>query len=370
MFQQYYQVNNVKCNNFYSALLETKATGHFAEFVLPEDHLQALQNVDIEQLTQETTKSLMHKKLCYLKDNFGKLRLFYSGGTDSHTILNVASDAGIVWDSAFMWFTSVNKDFSVDYEYKSAFEYIKQNNHLYKDLEIYNYTIEDYEVWFDEKTPYKYKDFYHGFRPCFDKIHTKNIDTENILAVHGAEKPLIYVNKQKEYFWVITDAVDYNNSIWHTDFFQDGFLPELAVKQAYLAKEYFQKVLPERTGWLDYKSSPNLIQHLGLDIPVATNRKTAKAHADDAWLNHKHKRAIEEIQLLGRQDIINAWLETSDLFINEMKDIPYGIDIVPVQVDCLNTTVNIAQNTQRIGAIFKLNNNNIELLSHKDISQC
>ena len=111
---QHYRVCNKTFTNYYSALLETKRTGQFAEFVLPDMHLDAIKSVDVDEIKQATNKSLMTKKLLHLKDDYGKLRLHYSGGSDSQTILDIADRAGIVWDSVFMWLTNTTGDFTTD----------------------------------------------------------------------------------------------------------------------------------------------------------------------------------------------------------------------------------------------------------------
>ena len=368
---QHYRVCNKTFTNYYAALLETKRTGQFAEFVLPDWHINAIINVDVEEVINSSNKSLMIKKLLYLKEIFGKLRLHYSGGSDSQTILDIAIEAGIVWDSVFMWLTNTTGDFSTDdREFKGAYEFIKQNKHLYKDLEIYRFSEQDYEVWFDREVPQKYTDFYQGFRPTWDQIYARHLDN-SVLNVHGAEKPFLY-KTESTYYWIQTDTVDSNLTINTCDFFQDSIFPQLAVKQAYSAKDYFQTLLPEQTGWLVFQKDPdynNISKYLGLSDPIEEWLKTNKANDPNRIGGHNNKShlAIKNMQALGRQDIVDAYLSTSEHFIRTFKDIPHGIHTDNIYIQGVGP-VTIGNRVLRIGAIFKLDQHSMELLPHNDIN--
>ena len=368
---QHYRVNGKQFNTYYSALLESKHTGHFTEFVLPDWHKNSLCTVDVKKIQKCSAKTLMKEKLLYLKDTYGQLRLHYSGGSDSHTILEIAQELGLIWDSVFMWLTNPTGDFDTDdIEFRGAYEFIKDNSHLYKELEIYRFSIGDYEVWFDKDVALKYTDFYHGFRPTWDQIYARNLDNK-ILNVHGAEKPTLY-KTNTTYYWTQTDTIDYNLSINTCDFFHDGLYPELAVKQAYQAKDYFSTVQPQKTGWLGFQKDSdyaNVSKYLSLSNPVEDWLKTNKA--DDkqriGGLNYKSHLAIKNIQKMGRQDIVDAWLNTGEHFIQTFKDVPYGINVDHQWIDSIGP-VSIGDRILRIGAIFKLNDDGMELLPHCDIN--
>ncbi|MBL96343.1 MAG: hypothetical protein CMF52_00860 [Legionellales bacterium] len=368
---QHYRVCNKTFTNYYSALLETKRTGQFAEFVLPDVHLDAIKSVNLDEIKQATNKSLMTKKLLHLKDIYGKLRLHYSGGSDSQTILDIADRAGIVWDSVFMWLTNTTGDFTTDdREFAGAYEFIKQNKHLYRDLEIYRFSERDYEVWFDQDVPQKYTDFYQGFRPTWDQIYARDLDN-SVLNVQGAEKPVLY-KTQSSYYWIQTDMVDSNLTINTCDFFQDSIFPKLAVKQAYSAKDYFENLFPDRTGWLGFQKDPdynNISKYLGLSDPVEEWLKTNKADDPNRIGGHNNKShlAIKNIQELGRQDIVDAYLSTSEHFIRTFKDIPHGIHTDNIYIQGIGP-VTIGNRVLRIGAIFQLNDSSLELLPHTDIN--
>ena len=339
--------------------------------MLPDVHLDAIKSVDVDEIKQATNKSLMTKKLLHLKDDYGKLRLHYSGGSDSQTILDIADRAGIVWDSVFMWLTNTTGDFTTDdREFAGAYEFIKQNKHLYRDLEIYRFSEQDYEVWFDQDVPQKYTDFYQGFRPTWDQIYARHLD-DSVLNVQGAEKPVLY-KTQSSYYWIQTDMVDSNLTINTCDFFQDSIFPELAVKQAYSAKRYFENLFPERTGWLGFQKDPdfkNISKYLGLSDPIEEWLKTNKADDPNRIGGHNNKShlAIKNMQALGRQDIVDAYLSTSEHFIRTFKDIPHGIHTDNIYIQGVGP-VTIGNRVLRIGAIFQLNDSSLELIPHTDIN--
>ena len=368
---QHYRVNGKQFNTYYSALLESKHTGHFTEFVLPDWHKNNLCTVDVKKIQQCSNRTLMKEKLLYLKDTHGKLRLHYSGGSDSHTILEISQELRLVWDSVFMWLTNTTGDFTTDdREFAGAYNFIKQNKHLYRDFEIYRFSEQDYEVWFDREVPQKYTDFYQGFRPTWDQIYARNLDNK-ILNVHGAEKPILY-KTNTTYYWKQRDAIDSNLSINTCDFFQDGLYPELAVKQAYGAKDYFTTVHPKKTGWLNLQKDPdyrNISYYLGLSDPIEEWLKTNKA--DDPYRigghNNKSNLAIKNMQALGRQDLVDAYLSTSEHFIRTYKDIPHGIQTDNIYIQGIGP-VTLGNRVLRIGAIFKLDQHSMELLPHNDIN--
>ena len=351
--------------------MESKRTGQFAEFVLPDVHLDAIKSVDVDEIKQATNKSLMIKKLRYLRDTYGQLRLHYSGGSDSQTLVDVAKEAGIVWDSVFMWLTNTTGDFTTDdREFAGGYEFIKQNKHLYEEFELYRFSEQDYEVWFDADVPQKYTDFYQGFRPTWDQIYARHLD-DSVLNIQGVEKPFLYKTKST-YYWIQTDVVDSNLTINTCDFFQDSVFPELAVKQAYSAKDYFQTLLPEKTGWLTFQRDPdysNISKYLALSDPVEEWMKFIKATDPNRIGGHNNKShlAIKNMQELGRQDIVDAYLSTSEHYIRTFKDIPHGIYTDNIYIQGVGP-VTIGNRVLRIGAIFQLHDSSLELLPHTDIN--
>jgi hypothetical protein len=89
---------------------------------------------------------------------------------------------------------------------------------------------------------------------------------------------------------------------------------------------------------------------------------------DEHHLNYKHRRTIQELETLGRQDIIKDWIAAGERLITECSSAPHGIRITEKKLDGYGT-VRMPQRINRIGAIYKLHATELELLDHKDISK-
>ena len=87
MFGQHYSVNGEKYTNYFSALRRSQELNSFAELIFPKWHIDKLQSVDVPLALSKSTSHWIDKKLNYITQNYKKLRLSYSGGTDCHTIL-------------------------------------------------------------------------------------------------------------------------------------------------------------------------------------------------------------------------------------------------------------------------------------------
>ena len=73
------------------------------------------------------------------------------------------------------------------------------------------------------------------------------------------------------------------------------------------------------------------------------------------------------MQALGRQDLVDAYLSTSEHFIRTYKDIPHGIQTDNIYIQGIGP-VTLGNRVLRIGAIFKLDQHSMELLPHNDIN--
>ena len=95
--------------------------------------------------------------------------------------------------------------------------------------------------------------------------------------------------------------------------------------------------------------------------------KSDKQYTNNSYINYKQLRQIQELQQLGRQDILTDWINCTKHLIETIKSAPYGIDIVEVQIPELGT-VQIPKKIDRIGAIYKILPNGLKLLDHTDIN--
>lgn len=362
MLGQYYKVGDKTFISPYEGLRESARTGLFAEYILPDSVKQSFLNINPNDLPDN--KILIKEKIDFLTDKFNNCRLHYSGGNDSHTILLASSSLKDV----YLYLRGLKNPEWIDEEYMFGVRYLKNGKF---DYTIKNYSIEHYEVWLDPETPYKYPDFYAGFTPTWYDILEPQEKHSDYFHIHGWDKPFLYA-KGDSYYWVILDHQDYLRAYQHCDFYQDHFYPQLAVSQVYSMAKYFKNKNPGLEGWAVYKLGDykeinfTLGRHVHCD-ETAQPIKTLQDFKTYGFLNYKQRRSIEEIASLGRTDIIEAYKKTCDQIIQDLKSVQHGINIKSVEAPIIGK-IDVPERINRIGAIYKLHNNGLELLPHCDVN--
>lgn len=366
MYQQHYQVGDKKFVGAYAGLYESALTGEYCHFILPEYHIQHFLSVDVPNLKNYTTKDLVKKKIAQLRDENDLIRLSYTGGQDSHTIMLTAQELGIRFDSLFTFTNSVVEDPYVEYEFVSGIEYARNTGMQHT---VHRPSIAEFEkVWKDPYSFTKYDDFYHGFAPHYSDVYFENYP-KDYFEIIGNDKPRYYC-KDGTYYWIITDFSDWCLNRKHEDFFLGSTCPELAVKQVTLGVEYLKKYYPNKQGFIDYKNvdTPSFCKHLSLVDSIDNKiRKTNEDHTEYGYLNEKHRRSITQLLEMGRRDIVDSWIEVSEFIDQSLKDAPHGIERRNVYVPEVDCQVKLTTNIVRTGAILKVLEDGLELIPHTDI---
>jgi hypothetical protein len=363
MNQQHYRVGEKTFVNAYAALYESAQTEQFSQGIAPQYHLDAYSAVDVARLQQYTTADLIRQKLSVLRQSHNKIRLHYTGGRDSHTILLAALDMGIDFDCVFTHTNSIVEDLYTEQEFTPGIEFA---NSVHMPNVVHRLGIEDFErVWTDPWCFTKYHDFYHGFAPVYSDLMLDKYDDYD-LELLGVDKPWYYVNGD-DYYWILNDATDYCIGRTHEDFFLGSVHPELTVKQVYQGYEFIKQ--RDKQGFVVYKDLPqkHFCRHLGLHdgIDVKYNEeKTRKDFHATGYFNNKHYRSMQQVLGMGRQDIVDAWRETSAHLVEQLSPAPYGLETRTI-LDGVKSTTTVA----RITAIFKITPTNLEMLPHTDINR-
>jgi len=356
--KQYYRVGSKTFKNFWAGLRESAQSGHFCEYIIPDDYKQSFLDINPQKLSDNYT--LMNQKAEYLLKNY-KCRLHYSGGIDSHTLVTLKK-----WPMYYMYLRGLIDVRHVDEEYMFGYDYLIENN---LPNQIRYITLDDYNVWKDLEAPFKYADYYNGISPTWLSGYAISQDTTYDLEVTGYEKPLLYRTKSA-YYWLLSNGFDTLSGTRRVDFFLDDYFPELAVKQVYTYYNYFLENYPNKFGFITWKSTQQLtlLKNMGRDINRPSQPfKSDKQYTNNSYINYKQLRQIQELQQLGRQDILTDWINCTKHLIETIKSAPYGIDIVEVQIPELGT-VQIPKKIDRIGAIYKILPNGLKLLDHTDIN--
>jgi hypothetical protein len=179
--------------------------------------------------------------------------------------------------------------------------------------------------------------------------------------------------KGDNFYWMLTNSYDeyicLNNPI---NFFGDGNVPEVAVIQAYLAKQFFQENLPNLQGGLSLHQIPielrPLYHHCLSRLPALTETiAIGTIMSKSSTLNLKNIRCIEEIISLGRMDICHSWNEKRQNLIDDLLDVPYGFRLHKTKTPIDNYKVNIdcPERILRIAALYRLDPDGLTEVSHE-----
>lgn len=377
MIGQHYSVSGKKFYSYYQALKHSKKTGTFAEYIIPRTHIESLLSVDVEFAFNKGLKYWVDKKLNWIFENFKKPKLLYSGGTDSHSILLWAMSLGHQFDSTATFLSSLQDDWNyVNSDLLLGKKFLQDNPCAAKNVEYFRPTIEMYEQLYLESStlPYWIPGWWVNFVLQQAPLYINQI-AETDCAVTGHFKPLI-VCKDSQYYWIITGTNDEYIQLPHEiSFFGDGYIPEVAVVQAYLAKNFYKTYLPEQSGVLSLHHIPFGLRptyHASLGRAPAMSKSLAIGTllGKSSSLNVRNQRAMEEMILLGRMDICNAWDQKKQQLINELQDVPYSFRLNKgrTPIDNYQTETDFPQRTARVGAAFRLDSDRLTEISPSDVN--
>lgn len=204
---------------------------------------------------EETIQQLCEKRCHQLRQQYDWLCLWLSGGYDSQTVLQSFINAGVKIDEiAYMDRLDYYQDPEVPYILAAANYYKQYHNPNLKIFQTpidYNYTKTLYsglgEEWLLEpgwcNRPSKsIAPFIQRFN---DDVVRRRLTTKGKRAdIYGKEKPKLDLYDNKWYMAVTDLTVGDSIGSDIVEFYTTGDLPELHVKQCYLAIKFFES-LPE-----------------------------------------------------------------------------------------------------------------------------
>jgi hypothetical protein len=339
-FETYYQCGDKQFHNIFQAFREQKETKHFPKFVLDRDLISRIANAKKpKNLDSKYLRDLMISRLKYLRKKYNKLKIGYSGGTDSYTILRLCVDNDIYIDETITQMSSIKKDVRTNLEYYAGVSLAKKYEGTLigkctelhpteKDLEF----VDDPDWFYDDK-------IITGPTIPFRVYSTPNIiqqaiksDNDTIMLM-GYEKPRFLVEDGKLYWTVIDSSVGeimgQDNTV---PFFLDKDNPELVVALAYatLGKMDVNKALlnNQLIGFhsLDHKKQIELLDSCGFYktphhfINVGLLGKTLFN------FNRKSQRFFSELQKNNKQDYIEKIYSTHKKISDLYSDLPYSVE--------------------------------------------
>jgi len=376
---QHFSVDGEKFYNFYAALRWSDKVKSFSEYVIPRENLDAFESVKIADIKNRDPRYYIKEKLTRIFKEYPTQRLHYSGGSDSHTILQVANEMGLSFTDSLTAGSSVLKSDYVNEEYVPGIRYLQENKNAVINPEIFHPTVKHFEdLWSDPENLYTQSGIdFLCFRPMYTDIIMEGREPRDCeITGHSKHK---LVRKDNQYYWVMFSCNDeymkLNNEI---SFYSDGLLPELSVQQAYLSKEFFERAIPVKDNnimeTLCFETTPEakreefnkkLGRTKSLTHEIAMGTILGKANG----LNEKSHRSMKEMLSIGRPDILKMWERSISSIINDLKHIQYGIELINQKcaIDGFEKDMVLAKKIQRIGFAYRLDPDRLVPVDHTEI---
>ena len=340
IFNCHYNSGDKKFHNIHQAFNEQKCSGHFTSFTVDAQLIEALNHCGKPQhLTPDYIKKLMITRLKTLRKKYRKMKLLYSGGTDSYTILKLCVENDIYVDETITQMISMNNDIRTNLEYipglRSAKKY--EGKMIGKITELHP-TDQDLEFVND---PYWFCDPYMApgssvpWRPySLPKMVDIAKDGDNdTIVLAGYEKPRILIENNKPH-WVILDS-DCGEMMGTTNtvpFFSDKENPELAVALSYVMLKHID-IRGYKSGTLlgfqnlETSVKKKLLPAYGFSVLPNNFINMALLGKTPYNFNRKTAGFYKELKRNGKDHFIDKMFETRKRIISLYKDVPHAIEV-------------------------------------------
>lgn len=336
-FQQWYDCAGKKYHNIwkiYHQHREDLIQGYkHIEYIIDQELIDSIKNFKKPKTDQNYIQSLMIKQLRSIRKKYNTVRLLYSGGTDSFTILKLAVENDIYIDETITHLVSLQNNPRTNIEYLNGIKYAQSHSpSKIGKVTLIHPTISDLD-YYHNKDWYMDESIVRGgpiwLRGQYICRYMPKPKDQNTVTLTGQEKPqLLYENNQL-YWCVLDDPLsEYMNidSIYH--FFCDKNNPELLVSQVYALLENVQS----------FNEGYNNIDSFGKQKRIELLDKlgycsTGKPYIDKALIGKdrfyrslKNKRFIKELVSLGHQQLLDTIILRHHELHQNYKDVRYGIE--------------------------------------------
>ena len=312
----HYICNNKKFISKLEVLREHKKSKQAMQFCVPE----AYDNYDFTIPPKESIEELCKQKALNLRATNDKIVIWYSGGCDSHYVLNTFLKNNIKVDEIHM----VKSGFSnADYEIeKYAIPFVKKLN--IKTV-VHEPTLDYYEKRYveNEKQSGTANEYWHHFRLNNDFENLQHHDTEGVAHIFGKEKPTLCFVDGKWYVYLLD--VDVTPQPYQINFFSDD--PILHSKQCHMLIEEIQLMKNQsdynKVTW--YHEDQNFWNR---SIGRYQNNEFPLKELNENSFNNKDVEAIKQ----APAHIVDAWQEKNKALVEEL-----GSEVFNQSDPCMGT---------------------------------
>jgi len=333
-FDQYYICDGKKFYNIFKAFDHFKQKEDFVQYVIDKDFVLSLQNIKKpKNLSTQYVKNLMVSTLKSLRTKHQRIRLAFSGGTDSWTILKLCVQNDIFIDQVVCQLNSFTNNPRSNIEYLPGINYAKKQVGKTIGELVLNPMTTNALKFFDDTEWYK-KTFgpFIPMRTAILQKYLKDMDDKNYITISGLEKPTLYVENKKIY-WTNLDEKCFGEFMGfenHYPFFYSKNNPELTVAITYLFLDNAPKSLFTNKSIVEYerinnvKTKKNILSLLGktVDRPwINYHKLKSKSHANSI----KTRYFFKELQQQRLGHYIEKNFKSMEHLYSKYKNIPYSV---------------------------------------------
>lgn len=274
-------------------------------------HDDTWNRVDWTKEPKETIEDLEIQHCNYLRNKYDTLVLFYSGGVDSHTILQRFIQNKIPIDYICVWYVN-DSDAEYNRDTQLAISYLKKNS----------YKLEKTKILYGKKLDHKEGNSIYAYAGnVFDlnwHLRFHHIGYEELLKLRhpivyeqvkkngciivGANKPYVYRDEVGKHYVQYVDCDDENWGQPLVEMFYQGKNPTLQIKQCHLAKKWLEENNVDNTNKIymsnDSKNFFNLNQSFGrifMDEYFVTKQCFGEMLEDEYFSQHYHPKNSHSI---------------------------------------------------------------------------
>lgn len=351
-FDNYYQCGDKTFYNIYQAFAHQKSTGHLPLYKIDQGLIDSISNFKRPaNLSVDYIRKLMVSRLKEIRRKYNKMKLPYSGGTDSYTLLKLCMDNDIYVDEIVTQVASITKNVRTDLEsfagFKSAKKWIAEGKLIGKHTIMYP-ALDDLNYVNDPDWFYNHRIVpgmnLHFRIYCLPSIIDQALkDDEDAIVVTGHEKTRFLVEDGKLYWTQIDASSGEMMGVKNTlPFFLDKENPELIVAMTYAVIDrldlnslltydqditFSNRTNHDKIKWLEaggYHLTPNYF------VNVASMGKTKYN------FNKKSQGFINELKELGHHNFYSKMLHTHRRILNLYGDLPHAINFNGKLVKAIN----------------------------------
>lgn len=247
-------VNDTKFQNRFEALDYAAETKQKLDFNF---HRPQFSSINWEEEPAEDWPTLLANRARQLRDRYKFLRLWYSGGADSHTVLNTFIDNNIHLDEIITWRSSPISDFA-------SFSNQESNAISIPFLKSIKYTIPKTNIRTISIGKKQYLDFYKqdawqrdtsfleltpdSLAQLYQLFPMELACPDDYCDIQGGDKPKV-IRRDGLYYAPFVDSSFLININWPhlEDFYTTPNYPELHCKQSHLLKHVLKQKFTDPT---------------------------------------------------------------------------------------------------------------------------